>query len=300
MWAESVNGQEDLAPADARAIMTTSGSHGGSSDEYVLGHSDKELARLNEQARIVDPITRRFLDEAGLSPGMRVLDVGSGAGHVAVLAAKLVGESGEVVGVDQSSVALGVAAVRANAASQGNISFRQGDLAEMTFAEPFDAVIGRYVLCFQREPAEMLKKLAQHVRPGGLIIFHETDHDGFSSFPPSPLFDSCCRWVRETCRLHGVDPCVGLKLHSVFVSAGLPAPSMRLEAVLGGGKNGFNCLHLIAGIVEIMSAEIVRLGVATAEDIGLETLVERMSTEAIARDILLVGRSEIGAWARVR
>jgi SAM-dependent methyltransferase len=280
--------------------MNTSPSHGGSSNEYVLGHSDKELVRLNEQARIVDPITRRFFTEAGLITGMRVLDVGSGAGHVAVLAAELVGESGEVVGVDRSSVALEVAAARATAASHRNVSFRQGDLPEMTFAEPFDAVIGRYVLCFQRDPGEMLKRLARYVRPGGLIIFHETDHDAFSSFPSAPLFDSCYRWVSETCRLHGVDPCVGLKLHSVFVSAGLPAPSMRLEAVLGGGANGLDCLYLIAGVVEIMSGEIVRLGVATAEDIGLETLVERMSAEASARESLLVGRSEIGAWARVR
>ena len=77
---------------------------------YVLGHSDQELARLNEQARIVEPITRRFFREAGLVPGMRVLDVGSGAGDVSFLAADLVGHSGAIVGVDRSSAA--VAATR--------------------------------------------------------------------------------------------------------------------------------------------------------------------------------------------
>lgn len=64
---------------------------------YVLGHSDAELRRLETQARVKDPITRRFFVEAGVGPGMRVLDVGSGAGDVALLLAELVGESGQVV-----------------------------------------------------------------------------------------------------------------------------------------------------------------------------------------------------------
>ena len=50
---------------------------------YVLGHSDREITRLRVQARLLEPATRRFLLEAGLSPGMRVLDIGRGAGDVA-------------------------------------------------------------------------------------------------------------------------------------------------------------------------------------------------------------------------
>ena len=74
--------------------MNDPGGDHGPNQAYVLGHSDQELARLNEQARIVEPITRRFFREAGLAPGMRVLDVGSGAGDVSFLAADLVADSG--------------------------------------------------------------------------------------------------------------------------------------------------------------------------------------------------------------
>jgi cyclopropane fatty-acyl-phospholipid synthase-like methyltransferase len=59
---------------------------------YPLGHSEHELERLNTQARYVEPVTRRFFREAGVKAGMRVLDVGSGAGDVAFLAADLVGD----------------------------------------------------------------------------------------------------------------------------------------------------------------------------------------------------------------
>jgi hypothetical protein len=68
---------------------------------YALGHSPRELERLAVQARLVDPITRAFLREAGIAPGMRVLDVGCGAGDVAFLAADLVGRDGAVIGIER-------------------------------------------------------------------------------------------------------------------------------------------------------------------------------------------------------
>src|SRR5262249_26239060 len=157
--------------------------------------SDRELNRLRAQARIKDPITRQFFREAGLIAGMRVLDVGSGAGDVAFLAADLVGESGEVIGVDQAPAALKVANARAVAGSRNNVFFNEGDPAEMAFDRPFDAVIGRYVLMYQHDPGMMLRKLAAHLKSGGLIAFHEVDWNGIQSFPPSPIYDSCCRWL---------------------------------------------------------------------------------------------------------
>jgi cyclopropane fatty-acyl-phospholipid synthase-like methyltransferase len=65
---------------------------------YVLGHSARELERLTIQARLIDRITRGFLRDGGIAEGMRVIDVGCGAGDVSFMAAELVGESGEVVG----------------------------------------------------------------------------------------------------------------------------------------------------------------------------------------------------------
>jgi hypothetical protein len=65
------------------------------------------------QAAILRPITMRLLQGLGLSPGMKILDVGCGAGDVALLAAELVGESGEVVGIDRSESAIRAARARA-------------------------------------------------------------------------------------------------------------------------------------------------------------------------------------------
>lgn len=272
--------------------------HDAATHAYVLGHANRELDRLTAQARLIDPITRRFFRDAGIVSGMQVLDVGSGAGDVAFLAAELVGDTGEVVGIDRAPAAVEAARTRATARSLRNVSFRDGDPAEMTFERPFDAVIGRYVLQFQPDPATMLRKLTAHVRSAGLIVFHEIDHGGVGSFPPAPTYDRCCRWVTETLRAHGTETRMGTKLHSTFVAAGLPAPSMRLEALIGGGANGSDCLHLVADLAGSLLPEMERLGIATAADIRLDTLAQRMNDEVIGSSSVIFGHWQIAAWSR--
>ncbi len=265
--------------------------------QYVLGHSDREIERLKAQARLIDPITQRFFREAGIVPGMRVLDVGTGAGDVAFLAAEIVGDKGEVVGVDRVPAALEAARERASARSLRNVSFREGDPSEIAFGRPFDAVIGRYVLQFQKDPATMVRAIAGNVRPGGLVAFHEIDWSGLGSFPPAPIYDRCCRWGVETLRLHGTESRMGTKLHSTFIAAGLPPPSMRLEAHVGGGMNSVALLQLLAELVATLLPEMERLGVATGADVGVETLVERMRSEVLANSSVIFGHYQIGAWS---
>jgi ubiquinone/menaquinone biosynthesis C-methylase UbiE len=178
-------------------------------NDYEHGHSDRELERLDRQARVVEPITRGFLRDAGIGLGMRVLDMGSGAGHVAFLAAELVGAAGEVVGVDRAPAAVAAARTRAEARSLRNVSFLEGEPGGMTFERPFDAVVGRYELMHQTDPTAALRALARHLRPGGVLVFHEPDLDGARSFPPAPTYDRCCRWIVETYRRLGAEPRMG-------------------------------------------------------------------------------------------
>jgi ubiquinone/menaquinone biosynthesis C-methylase UbiE len=70
--------------------------------KYILGHSQEEIRRLTFQGAILRPFTERLLRNAEIGPGMRVLDLGCGAGDVSMLAAELVGPSGSVVGIDRN------------------------------------------------------------------------------------------------------------------------------------------------------------------------------------------------------
>lgn len=267
-------------------------------NEYVLGHSERELKRLRRQAQLVNPITRQYLIEAGIAPGMRVLDVGSGAGDVAFLAADLVGASGQVVGVDRSPNALALARSRAKERSLANVTFRESEFSAMAFDQLFDAAIGRYVLCFQPDPAALLSKIARLVRPGGIVLFHEPDREQMRSHPPTPTYDKTCQWVAETYRRTGVDVRMGVKLYSTFLAAGLAGPTMRLHAVIGGA-NALDEVHLDADQAIVLAADIERTGVATADELGIDSLVDRIVQEMKASQSVIVGRAEIGAWTRL-
>src|SRR5262252_10665326 len=98
---------------------------------YILGHSAPEIQRLKIQAELLRPITERLLLNAGIQPGMRILDIGCGAGEVAMLAAEKVGPSGAVVGIDRNPEVLAVARHRAQASGLPHVVF------EMASAEAF-------------------------------------------------------------------------------------------------------------------------------------------------------------------
>ena len=134
---------------------------------YTMGRTEGEEERLIQQSQLYDAVTRRFLKEAGLSSGMKVLDIGSGAGDVALTVAELVGPAGAVVGVDVNPAILATAQARAQEAGFTNVEFIAGDARTLDLGNDFDALSGRLVLMYMADPADALKQLATRLRPGG-------------------------------------------------------------------------------------------------------------------------------------
>jgi SAM-dependent methyltransferase len=245
---------------------------------------------------MAEPITRRLLVEAGVGSDMRVLDVGCGVGDVTFIVADLVGPAGEVVGTDRVAAPLEVARTRAADDGLENVTFLFGDPTEMSFDRPFDAVVGRYVLMFQADPATWLRKVLVNVRPGGVVAFHEPYRDGLRSFPPVPSYDRAWQLVDDTLRASGADTCTGIKLHTIFVAAGLPTPSMRMETLIAGGDDCDDHLRYEIDPVSVLLSETERFGIATADEVGAETLVERARAEMSMSGSVVLCRFEVGAW----
>jgi 2-polyprenyl-3-methyl-5-hydroxy-6-metoxy-1,4-benzoquinol methylase len=267
-------------------------------DGYVLGHTDTELKRLATQARLIDPITRRFLVSAGITEGMRVLDVGSGAGDVAILLADLVGPKGEIVGTDPALTAVEAAEKRVKTSSLANVTFRHGDPAAMRFDLPFDAVVGRYVLQFIPDPSAAIARLSSHLRRGGVMFFHELDWDGARSSPPVPTYDRVCGWIVRTIEGGGAQIRLGAHLASAFERAGLPTPTLRLESVIASGPGAIDAVHLVTDLVATQLPSMVRMGIVDASEVALPTLAQRILAE-VGADGTLIGRAEVAAWATV-
>ena len=131
------------------------------------------------------------------------------------------------------------------------------------------------------------------------MVFHELDYEGIASLPPLPTFDQLWRWNAETTRLYGADPRMGAKLLATFVTAGLPAPTVRVEALSGKGAGSADLLLLARNLTRSLLPEMDRLGVATRAEVKIETLFERMLSEAVAARSVVVGHLQVGAWCRV-
>src|SRR5262245_10237909 len=140
------------------------------------------------------------------------------------------------------------------------------------------------------DPTAMLRRLTSYLQSGGVIVFQEPDWQGARSWPPAPIYDRCCQWVDETFRLSGNDAHLGIKLRSIFVAAGLPAPSLRLEALVGAGAEHS---AVQADLVESLLPAMERLGVATAAEVNIETLATRMQNEVVAKGSVVVSPAQI-------
>jgi ubiquinone/menaquinone biosynthesis C-methylase UbiE len=266
-------------------------------DIYALGHSEHELERLSRQAEVFLPFTRQLFEQAGIGPGMRVLDVGSGAGDVSFLAADLVGPAGTVIGVDCAEAAVEWASMRARSREIGNVSFQLGDPADMEFSQQFDAIVGRFVLMYYPDPVAAIRKLARHLRSTGLMAFQEFDMDYVRSRPSAPTFERAAEIMKRTLRMSGTQIKLGSELYPVFIAAGLPEPSLRMDVLIGGGAQ-FQGYDLMAGTIQSLFPVMEKLGIANASEIDVPTLAARMRDEVVAGKGVALSPALIGAWCR--
>jgi SAM-dependent methyltransferase len=265
---------------------------------YPLGHDERELDRLTLQARVFEPLTRRLFDAAGLSAGMRVLDVGSGCGDVALLAREFVGPRGDVVGLERAPEAVAIATARARRHDYDNVRFVEGDLRAYAPEPPqFDAVVGRLILMHAADPAGDVRHVARHVRPGGLVTFQDFDTSCARGVPPAATFDRILGLINQTLTAAGSDNQAGLKLRTIFHAAGLPTPEFRLEAVVAA-ERGHPAFRLVAEVARTVAPLMEQFGFATVDSLDLDTLADRMDAEVDAAQGVIVTPALVGAWTR--
>ncbi|HSJ46559.1 MAG TPA: class I SAM-dependent methyltransferase [Euzebyales bacterium] len=265
---------------------------------YPLGRSDAETRRLILQHQIYGPFTRQLFGDAGITAGMHVLDVGSGAGDVALLLAELVGPQGHVTGVDTNPEILEVARGRAAAAHRTNVVFHSGDVRQLDLRDGFDAVVGRWVLMYEPDPVATVGHVAGLLQAGGIVAFQEMDlSTPRSSYPPAPLHDQVLRWTTPSADT-GPDIAMGMKLFSTYRRAGLPAPQMRIDVPAGGGADWPGYAY-IAATVHSLLPFLEQQGAVARDEVDETTLEERLRAEIIDRDGMQILPAIVGAWTRV-
>jgi SAM-dependent methyltransferase len=266
---------------------------------YVLGHSETELRRLAMQAAFWGELTEEVLRRAGIGAGMHVLDLGSGAGDVAILAARLVGPAGSVLGIDRSEDAVERASQRAAAEGLSWCRFSVADVQTFETDQRFDAVVGRLVLMYFGDPARTLRGLVRHLKPDGIVAFQEIVLNSIRSVPPLPLAGRVAQWVVAAFERAGAEVDMGLKLDATFRAAGLQPPECYAAArpVAGADSAGY---AVFAAVVRALLPAIEKFGIATAAEVEIDTLAGRLRDETVAADACWLSPVLVGAWARIR
>jgi ubiquinone/menaquinone biosynthesis C-methylase UbiE len=268
----------------------------GSVSPYALGSTDAEHERLIRQAARLAPLTERLFREAGIGLGQRVLDLGSGVGDVAMLVARLVGPSGEVVGVECDPRSLDRARARVAEAGLHNMSFIQSDVSQIPDSKPFDAAVGRFILTFVPDPVSVLRQLSLLVRPGGVVAFQEPSWmPTFSISTHLALWSAAASLVCETMRRSGANPEMGLALYRIFQEAGLPAPAMQMEVPLGDEPDFIRWMY---DVMCSLRPQIQRLSLSIEKLGDFDTLLERLQAEVAASNGVASWIAVVGAWAR--
>src|SRR6516164_3032173 len=236
--------------------------------DYAFGRGRAEYERLIEQAEIFGPLTERMLRNAGIRTGMRVLDIGCGAGDVSFLVSALVGPTGSVTGVDVDGDAIGVAEQRRAAQHIANVSFRQADARYLDPGPLFDAAVGRFVLMFLPDPTQALRLFAERVRPGGILAFCE-QVASVTATPAGqqPVLAALLALFTATFQRSGARTDIGAELYPRMRDAGLqPRPRPLAEFVLCPARDAA-AYRRWALFARSMLPKIVEYGLGTEEEI---------------------------------
>jgi ubiquinone/menaquinone biosynthesis C-methylase UbiE len=265
---------------------------------YTLGHSAPEIQRLKTQAEIIRPITERLLLNAGIQPGMRILDIGCGAGDVAMLAAERVGAAGSVVAIDRNPEVLMIARDRAQASGLSNIVFELASAESFANKDLFDIVIGRYVLIHQSDPVALLRAAACLVKPGGAVAFHEIRlRQKCGSMPNVPLFELIEKLIRMAFSSALSNYYVGDRLIQCFSDAGLPQPKLFCEIPIWYGADA-PCRWLVDTLRSLLP-QLHRMGITFKELVAIDALENQLRDAIVASRSQISGPAQICAWARL-
>ena len=261
--------------------------------DYVLGYSDVEQDRLIRQAMLLAPITERLFREAGIADGCRVLDIGSGIGDVSMIAARLVGTSGEVLGIERNGGFVARARERVAAIGFRNVTFVQADANAVTIRRSFDAVVGRFVLNHNPDPVAMLRSVTQLLIPRGVLALQEIAASPALAIAAGlPLWSRVVTRIQEMIHKSGIKADGGLALCRIFQEAGLPGPHMHLDVPFTQDASIARLeVDLLRSLADHNGASLADLG-------DLETLVERIHTEAVSARSAIAFMAIVSAWSR--
>jgi SAM-dependent methyltransferase len=260
--------------------------------DYVLATGQAASDRLRILHNVYGPGARTLLTRAGIQPGMKVADLGCGVGMTTRLLAELVGDAGQVVGIDYSAAQIEEARNLTHS-SKSNVSFIEASATDTGLPRmSFDLVYCRFLLIHLTEPELAMREMYDLLKPGGILVIEDGDLTSAGSEPSSKLhaFSELFGGLGPK---WGVDYTLGRRLFRMVLAANFSQPEIMFnQPVFARGENK----RLLELSVSEAAAAFVEAGLITSEQLK-QTLVEMRH---LADDESIVGvmprMSQV--WAR--
>ena len=197
--------------------------------DYVLGTHDEEISRLGLQHRVWRPTVLECWRRAGITIGMKVVDIGAGPGYATVDLAEIVGPTGQVLAVERSHRFLEAARHSCGLRELAQVSFQEADImTEPIQTGEFDAAWCRWVASFVSSPARLLQRIRAALKPGGAAIFHEyANYATWQLSPRKPAVEEFVGAVMASWRAQGGEPNVALQFPDLLRDAGFTVTSVQ-------------------------------------------------------------------------
>lgn len=261
--------------------------------QYFSGQSPEEIEgqRLQLIESMLDSTTTRRMEELGVGPGWRCLEVGAGGGSIARWLAGRVGSTGHVVATDISPRFL-------ERIQLSNLEVRCHDVCENDF-EPntYDIVHCRALLMHVPKDEEALSRMAKTVRSGGWLFVEEPDYGSFGfvdpTYPGAVEFDRSFRTILDATQAAGVMRIhFGRRLPGLVERLGFE--NFMYEGTVKVGRGGDQLARFHSLTVRIPGARelLIDRGVQTAEQ--LDHLLHMYDDPSFE----FVGPTIFAAWAR--
>jgi ubiquinone/menaquinone biosynthesis C-methylase UbiE len=233
---------------------------------YTLGNQDSEIARLEIQATFFEPLTKQTLLNSGLKKGMSCIDIGCGSGSVTRLMAKMVGETGRVVGVDIDNRYL--LYCNRSITSRQNVEFIHDDICKsrLDSKKRFDIVYSRFTFHHLTDRREAVRCMKRLTKKSGTVIIQDLDHapGSWICYPESKVVDTLRKVYVALIKKGGGDPVAGRKLYKLMIDESLNANVECYSPCILMGREPYSSLGW--QLAESIKPQILEYGLQSEQE----------------------------------